>query len=227
MNGRGATGAAARRWGVIAAGILLLSSCDSSCGSRPPPQFDPNRTPLPTQKLIPTTPTGVSTVQWSISPIGSVFDPGCFCTRYRVKVAATRTNSSNDQWTITWSIAQILVDSAGAPDPAQPGSAAATDPACNNHGDGVQHVHASTVEVVIEKDDTFTWYHPDATSAPPGFSAGQFDCDHTKQGPHGHQGLIKVVATHGAQQCSATYMGTHTGISTDADQPGPPACTRP
>ena len=166
---------------------------------------------------------------WSISPIGAVFEPSGFCTDYTVKVAATNTNSNNTQWKVSWSIALILVDPAGTADPSQPGSAAAVDTACDNNGNGVRSSHLSNATlygVPSSELDSFTWYHRDPASAPPGFSPGVLHCDHSKQGPRGHQGLIKVVVQHGAQQCFASFEGTHTGSSTDAGQPGKPDCTR-
>ena len=70
----------------------------------------------------------------------------------------------------------------------------------------------------------FIWYHPDASSSVPGIGAGVYHCDHSKQGPSGHQGMITAVFKHGAQTCTVSFDGTHTGKSSDPGQPGNPNC---
>ena len=61
----------------------------------------------------------------------------------------------------------------------------ANDPNCNNHG----NVHPTTAE--------FVWVHGD-----------QDGCDHTKQGPLGHDGTVDVIVTDGKFTCGAEYKGT-------------------
>jgi hypothetical protein len=213
------------RWGIVATGFLLLSSCGQSCGAGPSPLS--GGTPVPTTAAG--TPTGVSDVKWSISPLVATFDSSCYCTHYAVTIALPGLSGGfNDQWRLSWTIALTLVDAPGAADPETPGSAASIDEGCTNNGKGTPAPQLDVVELgpYSSTGHTFTWYHPDAGVAPPGDAAGVFHCDHSKQGPHGHQGVVKVVVQHGAQQCFASFDGTHSGTGTDPGQPGAPDCTR-
>ena len=55
-----------------------------------------------------------------------------------------------------------------------------------------------------DEDSDFTWHHPN------GAPTDKYHCDHTKMGPHGHQGLITVLVSDGVWECRATYKGTET-----------------
>jgi hypothetical protein len=124
--------------------------------------------------------------------------------------------------TATWTLELTLVDPAGAPDPATRGSGAEIDYPCNNKGLGVL---APFVDPNADRKHItgFSWTHPDPNS--PGAPTG-YNCDHTKMGPHGHQGLVTVVVTDGTWRCTAKYKGTNTGFSDGAGQTGPPTCLR-
>ena len=61
----------------------------------------------------------------------------------------------------------------------------ANDPNCNNHG----NVHSTNSE--------FVWAHGD-----------QDGCDHTKQGPLGHDGTVDLIVTDGKFACQAEFKGT-------------------
>jgi hypothetical protein len=113
--------------------------------------------------------------------------------------------------TVTWTLHLQLVDPAGKPDPAQPGATAAVDLGCTNNGVGTPGHPEVQVIPKGEVAKHFVWHHPDAAeSVPP----GRYACDHNDMGPHGHQGLIKVVVTDKEWECTATYKGTNS--STDS-----------
>ena len=202
----------------MAASVLLLGSCIIGCGSYTPPPI----THGSHAEVTPTTPTAAGALAWSITPIDAVFSQACYCTDYQVKISAPNHLSSNDQWRVTWTIKLILVDSAGAPDPSTPGSGAAVDSGCDNNGKATSSPFVESISPSSTTD--LTWYHPDASSSVPGGGAGSYHCNHQDQGPHGHQGLVSAVITHGAQTCRVSYWGTHTGNSGTPDQPGDPTC---
>ena len=210
------------RAALLASALLLLCACGQSGGVRPTTGVGEH------ESLTAGTPTSAgSPVTWSISPIGAVFSQDCFCTSYRVAIEAQNVNATNKIWTVTWTLGLELVDPEGAPDPTLSGSAAAVDAGCDNNGNGVTAPRVDQVNVYFGSSSSdFIWYHPDPGSAPPGHAAGVFHCEHMKQGPHGHQGLITVVVRHGALECKALYKGTHSGMSTAAGQTGAPQCSR-
>ena len=208
------------RGGAVACAVPLLA-CTSCFGS----STEPTPPPPAHSFLQATTPSaGLGTVLWSISAIDAVFGQDCFCTSYAIAIAApSGVVRDNDVWTVTWTIKLTLVDKPSAPDPSTPGSGAAVDSGCDNHGTGttspaVHDVHVSGTG----SSDQLVWHHPDAAADPTGY----YHCDHTLQGPHGHQGLITVTVNHGVQTCVAHFDGTHTGKGDDPDQPGPPECTK-
>jgi hypothetical protein len=220
------------RRGVIALSCIALSACGSNTSNGdvvqplPTPTSTPSGLPShkPAQQTAPTSePSGVS---WSISPIDAVYSQDCHCTDYQVTVFVAHAIGTTD-WTVSWSLSLSLVDHKGAPDPQVAGSGAALDPGCNNNGAGTKSLATSGLRFSgdeSQQNTSFTWYHPDATVAPPGYPAGTFHCNQSLQGPHGHQGLVVVLVRHGALICRAEYQGTHTGMSTDGNQFGPPTC---
>ena len=126
--------------------------------------------------------------------------------------------------TVTWTLHLQLVDKAGAPDPGTPGSGAGVDLGCTNAGVGVTKPQEETV-AVGSTTPHFTWHHPDpADSKPP----GRYHCDHQDMGPHGHQGLIKVVIADKEWECTATYKGTNssTGQSDKDGTASEPKCAK-
>ena len=214
---------------VAAALGLLLDTCGGQSGPPPPVTASGH------QSLTAGTPTGATATTWSISPIGANFDQGCFCTTYEVRIAGQHVNFDNRQWRVTWTITLgVITADTGLADPDTAGSMAAADAGCNNAGNGVQHPAVDSVFLAgpnassvrpydASERDTFTWTHPDPNVIQP------YACKHSAQGPHGHQGIIKVSVVHGAQECTVSYWGTHTGMSTDTgsigkEQPDGPRC---
>lgn len=122
----------------------------------------------------------------SLSPIIAKFSQAEFATHYD----AYATDKAGRTLKYSWALKLQLVDRPAAPDPAEPGSKAAVDSGCNNHG----NLSSTAVE--------FIWQHGDA-------SLGA--CDHSKMGPSGHQGKIDVVVSDGVWACTATYNGSNTG----------------
>jgi hypothetical protein len=216
------------RWIVIGAPILILLA--AACSGSPPPPKVPQVVITP----IAGTPTpGLSVVPWSVGPIQAQFNPACFCTTYSIDILSPDRITFTNDWQVVWKLKLTLVDQAGAPDPSTPGSAAGVDGACDNAGLGTANPVTDHVSLTFKtqngKDvqggtDAFVWHHPDPTSTPPGYQAGYFHCNHLLQGPLGHQGAISVTITHGTQKCTDSYFGSHSGLSTDKNQPAAPAC---
>ncbi len=140
----------------------------------------------------------------SIGPIGAHFIPGKFATQYYV--SRYHLNGKPETVKVTWTLHLQLVDPAGAPDPAQRGAKAAVDLGCTNDLVGLPG-HEQVEEVGRGRSTpSFLWHHPDAAqSVPPGV----YHCDHNDMGPRGHQGLITVVVSDKAWECTATYRGTN------------------
>jgi hypothetical protein len=204
-----------------ACGLLLAACGGDGTGATPPIEAGGRAT------LAPVTPTGSAAVKWSISPISATFDQACYCTTYDVGITTLRYVTST--WRVTWTISLVVVPGdAGLGDPGTLGSMAAIDGGCTNAGKGVSSPVVDQVDLHAtntggDGGDSFTWVHPDPHVIEP------YACNHGAQGPHGHEGIIKVVVAHGAQQCVASYFGTHTGMSTDTQpsghqQPGAPTC---
>ena len=138
----------------------------------------------------------------SIGPIDADFMPAQRQTYYSVQ--RFHLNGKPEAVTVTWTLKLELVDKAGAPDPATPGSGAAVDLGCTNAGVGTNEPQKATVERG-HQTPAFIWHHPDAiASIPP----GKYACDHADMGPHGHQGLITVVVADKEWECTATFKGT-------------------
>lgn len=58
----------------------------------------------------------------------------------------------------------------------------------------------------------FVWLHGD-----------QHDCDHTKQGPLGHKGTVKLVVSDGRTECTSSYTGSQ-GANDQPDATAPVTC---
>jgi hypothetical protein len=198
----------AARWGAIGVLLLLGASCDT-CDQNPA--------------------RSATNVGWTMTPITATFDPSCYCTKYSVTV--TTNPALIISYNSSWKISLQLVDPAGSPDLSDPGSSAAVDLGCTNNGSGTPTPQNLSFLAGGNNSgtNTFTWYHPDAASAPPGIAAGTYNCDHTKQGPSGHQGVVTVtvsaalvqdeseskIGTVTPSSCTATIGGTisHTGTA--------------
>ena len=122
-----------------------------------------------------------------LNPITATFVPAEFATHYTVVAKDT----TGRPLKFAWSLVLQLVDPTRSSDPANLGSHAAVDLGCNNH-----HKLTSTATF-------FVWQHGE----------GQYGtCDHSKMGPSGHQGKIKLMVSDGKWTCTALYIGTNTGI---------------
>jgi hypothetical protein len=143
----------------------------------------------------------------TIEPIYAVFIPAKRETKYIVN--RYHVNGKPTTVTVTWTLHLQLVDKAGAPDPGTPGSGAGVDLACTNAGVGVSEPQKATV-AAGHPTPLFIWHHPDpADSQPP----GRYHCDHLDMGPHGHQGLVKIVVADKEWECTATYKGTNSSTN--------------
>jgi hypothetical protein len=116
--------------------------------------------------------------------------------------------------TVTWRLHLQLVDPAGTPDPNTSESGAAVDVGCTNDGVGT---NKPDVQTLPPSDHLhyghFIWHHPDGPDSNP---AGLYHCNHTDQGPHGHQGLFTVkVRDSRGETCTDSYKGTNSGWSHD------------
>jgi hypothetical protein len=198
--------------GALAIGASGLVACDTVAPTSPKPSGIATHSALPASTAT-SEPSGVT---WSISAIDAVFSQDCFCTDYAVTVSVVGSQSSSGPWTVTWKLTLEEIDPA-------PG---AVDSGCDNNGVGTTAPSSQTFAGAAKVVQTFTWYHPNATDAPPGYTAGTFHCNHAVEGARGHQGKVLVVVTHGVLRCSAAYFGTHTGTGLDAGQPGPPVCLK-
>ena len=162
---------------VLAAGLAVLVPAGAAAPAKPSPTI-------------------------SIGTIDATFNPAGRLTRYTV--SRFHLNGKPEQVTVTWTLKLELVDKAGAPDPATPGSGAAVDLGCTNAGVGT-HEPQKTVVEKGHPTTTFVWHHPDApASVPP----GRYNCDHNDMSPRGHQGLVTVVVADKQWSCTATYKGT-------------------
>ena len=148
--------------------------------------------------------------RFRIEPIHAVFVPTLFETVYDVSYYFDGPKAPVVK--VTWNIRLELVDKAGAPDPSTPGSSAAVDLGCTNAGSGVPNPVEGTGHPAVPHASYFAWVHPDAADSRP---PGRYHCDHMEMGPHGHQGLITVVATGKSWKCTATYKGTNSNFDVE------------
>ena len=133
--------------------------------------------------------TALPTSSVSLSRITATFQQSEFATHY----TALGSGKTKRALTYKWTLKLQLVDKADATNPGTPGSKASVDPKCNNSG----KLTSSAKE--------FIWKHGDA---------GLGNCDHSKMGPSGHQGLVTLVVSDGLWSCIATYGGTNSGVGT-------------
>jgi hypothetical protein len=158
-----------------------------------------------------------------LSPIEGYFLQNLYETTYHERIKfATPTKATVK---VVWTLKLELVDKAGTPDPEMTASGmasgAAVDVGCSNHG-----ILETTSDLVFDnhydytygRTATFQWHHPDAQDSDP---EGWYHCDHALQGPHGHQGLITVVATYEGWKCVATFKGTHSSLIPKRGKPNP------
>lgn len=175
----------------------------------------PVRTPTPRPTPSP------KAVQLTITDVSASFDQATYSTSYEIDIDAF--NPGPPALSVSWTLSLTLVDPAGAPDPATPGSGAAVDVGCNNKGVGVANPYVDA-RAPRTQVSTFIWTHPDR-QLPDGSLSG-YNCDHTLMGPRGHQGLITVTVTDARWTCTASYRGTRTGFGKNAGQPGPATCRK-
>lgn len=175
------------------AAVVLASGCFGSNNSEP-------------SKDAGTLHVDAALPSWTLQPIKATFEQAVFGTHYDAVLDAPDLTALGSPVTFSWTIQLALVDSAGAPNPSNPGSGAAVDSACTNAGDGTSAPSVQSLSAAAHLDSTFTWFHPDPASSTP---AGKYGCDHTKEGPSGHQGLITVVVSDGKWHCTAQYKGTN------------------
>ena len=183
---------------MSAASILLGAGCFNSNNSEPPRDSGTG---------------GIDAAHpaWTLQPIQATFEQAVFGTHYDAVLDTPDLTSLGSPVTFSWTIQLTLVDSAGAPNPTNPGSGAAVDSACTNAGDGTSAPSVQSMSAATHLDSKFTWFHPDPASSTP---AGKYGCDHTKEGPSGHQGLVTVVVSDGKWQCTAQYKGTNSSDAT-------------
>lgn len=194
------------RWVVMVTGALALSSCGSCAATA--------------HEAL----TGQP--EWSIAPLTATFDQSCFCTKYQDAIALTGTKELDISFLERWTITLALVDGAGLPFPGDPGSGAAVDAGCSNAGNGTTKAVTNLFSIIEDssRDVSFTWYHPAAADTPPGQPAGVYKCDHLKQGPRGHQGIVTLEVLGAGEDCTVSYRGTISGSGSDAGQPGVMSC---
>jgi hypothetical protein len=104
----------------------------------------------------------------TMSAIQATFVETEFATHYTVDAF----DLNPKKLTYRWTLELELIDKAGAPNPGLPGSGAAVDLGCDNHGK------------LVATTDEFVWHHADARKD---------NCDHNKMGPKGHQGSIVLL----------------------------------
>jgi len=149
-----------------------------------------------------------SKLTFGITRISAHFDSAERATTYRATWGSLN-KSKTTKVTVTWTLTLKLVDPAGAPAAGEPGSAAAVDLGCTNDSVGLPGHEQTSVETVVPYF-SFTWHHPDAAdSSPP----GKYHCNHAEMGPHGHQGLIRVIVSDKNWTCTATYKGTNSSTA--------------
>lgn len=144
-----------------------------------------------------------------ISMINAIFIPTEHATHYTVNVDAA---DFSGPITVSWTITLTCVDK-GCPEP--PGvhgtnsaPLPAVDPPCNNNGVGTL---APVVEPLIAgKTPEFVWHHPAASEDP----THKYHCDSSKEGPKGHQGVVRAEVSDGHTTCTTTYKGTATTTPT-------------
>ena len=154
-----------------------------------------------------------------IDDLTALLVPGPNATRY--DVAAVDTDPAA-RLTYTWTLTLQPVDSAGSSPPGDPTAHAALDPGCDNEElPGAVHDISSVgleghfVQVYIwrAQGPSFVWYHGAAGTYPDDPAYG---CNQALAGPSGNQGVVGVVVSDGAWDCSASINGStpHAGPDT-------------
>jgi hypothetical protein len=201
--------------GLLAASLLATLACET--GSPGGPGVSETQGSTPASTINGTASTTPSPRHLEMDPIHASFSQATFTTSYDLDA-----DYPQGPVTVTWTLQLMLIDPAGAQDPTVPGSKAEVDLQCTNNSVGLPnspYIERSSVDF----ESVFKWTHPDpGNSSPP----GAYNCDHTKMGPHGHQGLVAVVVTDGIWRCTNSYKGTNPGFSTDQGQPGSPKCSK-
>jgi hypothetical protein len=142
-----------------------------------------------------------ATIVSVITPITATFVQAEFATHYTVRLRSSAGNPT-DRIEVRWTLAIACIDPGcpnknGTLDHPLPDR----DAGCNNHGVGTKRAYDQAL--FPGRRAEFVWHH------------GDFDgCNHAKEGPRGHQGIITVAATDGRVQCTATYKGTVTSTPT-------------
>lgn len=168
------------------------------------------------------------------SSIRAVFVPTELATRYTVTATDTAL-AAGGKVTYRWELDLERVDPADTSppgyqhtDPTAPNYAsAATDPTCNNAklAGGKQTIiplsDGKNLNDIVwaNLENEFTWYHGDKGAYPDDPSYG---CDHTKMGPSGHQGVVRVSVTDGTWTCRDAINGSN--LSTTPEYSTAPTC---
>jgi hypothetical protein len=179
-------------------------------------------------------PTTTKAGPLTVSSIEAVFVPAELATKYTVTANDTSL-AIGEKLTYHWELDLERVD---PPDTSPPGyqhtdpkapfyASAAVDLSCNNAKLAGGKQSSFTMEDGATLNDIlwtnleagFTWYHGDKGSYPddPGYG-----CDHTKMGPSGHQGVVRVSVTNGTWTCRALIRGSN--LSTSPDYGAAPSC---
>jgi len=200
---------------TLATAALVVGGCGGA-GTPEPPAAAPALTTTTTSP--PATTTTVSSTTTTAGPTGPPLrlDPvtASFDENLRLTTYHTTWHDAVGAVTTTWTLNLQLVDPAGAPDPSSPGSRAAVDLGCTNAGVGLPNKPQTSVGPPTLSGHSFSWHHPDAVDSDP---KGAYACDHTLQGPHGHQGLITVVVSDTYWSCTDSYKGTNSSTATSVD----------
>jgi hypothetical protein len=159
-----------------------------------------------------------------LSPIQSVFLPDKLATEYTV-VPSESTKGA--KVSTVWTLSLELVDKKGAHPANRPDEAADVDLSCDNSvlAGGTKVPESKQVgigEAEYEwrnQGDDFIWYHGDKGAYP---NAPAYGCDHTKMGPSGHEGHVRVVVSDGYWECLAIIDGTN--LTPQPVNSGPARC---
>ncbi|HWH10226.1 MAG TPA: hypothetical protein VG165_03800 [Solirubrobacteraceae bacterium] len=153
--------------------------------------------------LAPASSGGADVAVAPISMINATFIPTEHATHFRVNVNAA---GFSGPITVSWTITLTCVDQGCPEPPGVHGTNAhplpAVDPPCDNDGLGTR---APVVQRFIPgQTPEFVWHHPAASQDP----THRYHCDTSKEGPKGHQGVVRVEVSDGHTTCTTSYKGT-------------------
>ncbi|HEY8029962.1 MAG TPA: hypothetical protein VIE38_10685 [Gaiellaceae bacterium] len=150
--------------------------------------------------------TGASAIApFKIGRIRAVFDPKKFETTYKVDWSRWKFEGTLPKLTASWTLKITCIDSGcGTKQGTDANPAPNEDPGCDNAGVGVSKPFEQVLAALEPMTDEppFIWHHPSPGIIPP------YTCDHSKQGPSGHQGLITLKVTGAGWTCTEQLGGT-------------------